>query len=110
MAVGDRDRPNSSPSLPCALDPRSPYTGPRSLGWWYGLIGSGEGCKWLGLDWLVSVGSEERDRGVLDDWVRLVGEHRGISTVSSTGDRVTAGAGTQVMIKRQRWSSQQRRG
>lgn len=49
----------------------------------------------------MSVGSEERDREVLDDWVRLV-EHRGINAVSRTGDRVTASAGTQVMIKRQR--------
>lgn len=34
---------------------------------------SGEVCRWLGMDWLVSVGSEEGDREVLDDWMRRVG-------------------------------------
>lgn len=35
----------------------------------------------------------ERERKVLDDWMRLVGEHRGIiNMVSSAGDRTSVSA------------------
>lgn len=92
MSVGDRDRPNSSCALRCALYPSSLCTVLRSLGC-PGLIDSGEGCKWLGMDWLVSVGSDEKETEVLDDWVRRIGEHRGVSMVSGAGDRaVSAGS------------------
>lgn len=43
----------------------------------------------------MSIGSEERERErkVLDDWMRLVGEHRGIiNMVSSAGDRTSVSA------------------